>query len=429
MSDQWRAYNQNIRENLEDDEEEEYMMNQIVYQNQLDSSDDEPVQRGGSRPGRQPNKDRLALFHAEMLYNDYFSSDPVFDAATFREVFRMRRCLFMRLHDAVCSFDDYFEQKTNCAGAVGLSSFQKATAAMRMLSLGTPARAQEEYCRLAPSTAREAMLRWCRGIRACFEEEYLRQPTHNDIVTQMTVNQDRGWPGMFGSIDCMHWKWKLCPVALQWSYQDKNKNRSIILEAVCDYRLWIWHAFFGIPGGNNDLNVLDRSPLVRNILTGNANGLGFWVNGNWYDKYYLLADGIYPKWSCFVQSLQDPEDQKESNFSACQESARKDVERCFGVLQSRWSMIANPCRLWSTSDMADVMYACIIMHNMIIEDEADEGLPELGVSSSSQSTLRRGFTFNDLQIGTQHLQESETYYSLRDDLVQHLWTQRGYNSD
>ena len=43
MSDQWRAYNHNIRENLEDDEEEEYMMNQIVYQNQLDSSDDEHV--------------------------------------------------------------------------------------------------------------------------------------------------------------------------------------------------------------------------------------------------------------------------------------------------------------------------------------------------------------------------------------------------
>ena len=125
-----------------------------------------------------------------------------------------------------------------------------------------------------------------------------------------------------------------------------------------------------------------------------------------------------------MQSLQDPEDQKKSNFSACQESARKDVERYFGVLQTRWSMIANPCRLWSTSDMSDVMYACIIMHNMIIEDKADEDLPELDVPSSSQSTLRRGFTFNDLQIGTQNLQESETYYSLRDDLVQHLWTQR-----
>ena len=48
MFEQWRAYNQSIRDNLEDDEEDEYMMNQLVYMNQLDSSDDEPVQRGGS---------------------------------------------------------------------------------------------------------------------------------------------------------------------------------------------------------------------------------------------------------------------------------------------------------------------------------------------------------------------------------------------
>ena len=46
-------------------------------------------------------------------------------------------------------------------------------------------------------------------------------------------------------------------------------------------------------------------------------------------------------------------------------------------------MIANSCKLWSTSDMADVMYACIIMHNIVIENEADEDLHELDVPSSS----------------------------------------------
>ena len=92
---------------------------------------------------------------------------------------------------------------------------------------------------------------------------------------------------------------------------------------------------FGNLGGNNDLNDLDRNPLVRNLLIGHANRVGFGVNGNWYDKYYLFADGIYPKWSCFVQSLQDPKYQKESNFSASHESARKYVEKCFVVLQSR----------------------------------------------------------------------------------------------
>ena len=33
-----------------------------MYINHLESSDDEHIERGGSRPGRKPNKDRLALF-------------------------------------------------------------------------------------------------------------------------------------------------------------------------------------------------------------------------------------------------------------------------------------------------------------------------------------------------------------------------------
>lgn len=118
-----------------------------------------------------------------------------------------------------------------------------------------------------------------------------------------------------------------------------------------------------------------------------------------------------------MQSLQDPKDQ--NNFSVSQEYVRKDVERCFGVLQSRWSMIAHPCRLWSTSDMADVIYACIIMHNMIIEDEAYENLLTLHAPSSFHSRLR-GFTFHDLQVSTSNLQDLETYCVLRDDLVQYL---------
>ena len=64
---------------------------------------------------------------------------------------------------------------------------------------------------------------------------------------------------------------------------------------MCNQSLWVWHAFFGLLGGNNDLNVLDRSPLVCKLIERNANIVGFWANGNWYEKYYLLADGIYSK--------------------------------------------------------------------------------------------------------------------------------------
>ena len=65
--EQCKAYNQSIRDNLKDNKEEEYMMNQLMNMNHIDSSHDEHVQRGGSRPSRKPNKDRFALFHAKLL--------------------------------------------------------------------------------------------------------------------------------------------------------------------------------------------------------------------------------------------------------------------------------------------------------------------------------------------------------------------------
>lgn len=47
MSEQWRVYNQSIHDSLGDDDDEEYMMNQIMFNNPIDSSNNEPVQRGG----------------------------------------------------------------------------------------------------------------------------------------------------------------------------------------------------------------------------------------------------------------------------------------------------------------------------------------------------------------------------------------------
>ena len=55
-----------------------------------------------------------------------------------------------------------------------------------------------------------------------------------------------------------------------------------------------------------------------------------------------------------------------------QESARKDVERCFGVLQARFAIIPGSSRFWSKDDMTIIIKACIILHNMIVEDERDE---------------------------------------------------------
>jgi hypothetical protein len=70
---------------------------------------------------------------------------------------------------------------------------------------------------------------------------------------------------------------------------------------------------FGLPKGNNDVSVLDRSPFLAKLLRGEK--VGFMVNGTFYPCYYLLVDGIYPPWNCFVQTIPEPQDQKQQHFA------------------------------------------------------------------------------------------------------------------
>jgi hypothetical protein len=48
----------------------------------------------------------------------------------------MSRDLFLRIMNALESYDDCFVQKRNAANVLGLSCFQKVTAAFRMLTYG-----------------------------------------------------------------------------------------------------------------------------------------------------------------------------------------------------------------------------------------------------------------------------------------------------
>ena len=96
---------------------------------------------------------------------------------------------------------------------LGLSPLQKITAAFRMLTYGVAADATDDYIRIAESTAVESLKRFVKAIVEIFGDEYLRSPNDNDTARLLAIGEQKGFPGMLGSIDCMHWKWKNCPAA------------------------------------------------------------------------------------------------------------------------------------------------------------------------------------------------------------------------
>jgi len=82
-----------------------------------------------------------------------------------------------------------------------------------MLAYGMAADATDEYCCVGESTTILTMKQFTIAIQGCFEATFLHQPTWADLCKQLDINTARGFPSMFGSIDCMHWTWKNCPVA------------------------------------------------------------------------------------------------------------------------------------------------------------------------------------------------------------------------
>ncbi|KAK9219544.1 hypothetical protein WN943_008190 [Citrus x changshan-huyou] len=147
---------------------------------------------------------------------------------------------------------------------------------------------------------------------------------------------------MLDILDCMHWKWKNCSTAWAGQYTSRSGTPTIILEAVADYDIWIWHSHFGLPGSNNDINVLEASNLFANLALGIAPPAHYVIKGNEYNMSYYLADGIYPKWSTLVPTIHDPCGPKKKLFAMKQEECQKNVEREFGVLQLRFAIVAKP---------------------------------------------------------------------------------------
>ncbi|XP_009124768.1 uncharacterized protein LOC103849789 [Brassica rapa] len=183
----------------------------------------------------------------------------------------MSKRLFLHIVEAVKQHHNYFTQRRIASGRKGLSILQKVTAAFWILAYGMPADATYEYIEIGESTAIECMKRFCRAIIEVFSERYN-------------------------------------------------------FEAVADYDLWIWHAYFGMPGCNNDINVLKSSNLFSKLAQGTAPPANNIIHGREYNMGYYLADGIYPKWSTIVEIV-IPKVQRKN----CLQQDKKHAEKMLNV--------------------------------------------------------------------------------------------------
>ncbi|XP_024196110.1 uncharacterized protein LOC112199307 [Rosa chinensis] len=166
-----------------------------------------------------------------------------------------------------------------------------------------------------------------------------------------------------------------------------------------------------MPGACNDLNVLTKSLLFDELTT-----------------------------------VRNPRRPKEIEFTKAQEGYRKDVERCFGILQSRFGIVRVAAHGWDKEDIRYTMLTCIILHNMIVEDErSEDNDDELESNDEEDNNMRPriaevwdGPTSRDFDpIGRddhnlngfvdryQEIRSDDTHSNLQEDLIQHFWEVQG----
>ncbi|GJX90742.1 ALP1-like protein [Tanacetum coccineum] len=308
------------------------------YLEQLEDTEEDEAESSEKRSRRYIARERELA--EEKLRRDYFGDEntpPVYPEEYFRRRYRMSSTLLKKIVNDISNYNvdplpDYFlffKQRPDCTGRLGFSCMLKCTSAIRQLAYGTTPDAFDEYLQCAERCSRECLWNFTKCIYILYVEKYLRKPTLEDVQHVYDLHERKhGLPGMLGSIDCMHWEWVKCPKALHGQFKRKDKRYpTIMLEAVADQQLWFWHAYFGVPGSNNDLNVLYGSPLFNDLLAEKDPEAPFQVNGKTYGK----------------------RDQETMKFKRVQESARKDIERAFGVLQDQkfdiseyWHMYVPP---------------------------------------------------------------------------------------
>ncbi|XP_020200492.1 uncharacterized protein [Aegilops tauschii subsp. strangulata] len=308
-----------------DSDEEVDMIMLMSMQEEMDRQVEHILNFKGSIKGRRViNRDRVS--GAKLLHNDYFAPTPAFpDDPWFRRRFRMRKPLFLRIAEGVEAHDDYFKLRRDCCGQLSFSPKQKCTAALMMLALGSAADAVGEMVRMGESTCHKTTVKFARAVVEVFGPEYLREPNAQDTEKLLAIEEARGFPGMLRSIDCMHWQWKNCP-------KDVRGMR---------------------------------------LCNGESPSCNYTVNGRDYNMGYYLADGIYPQWAAFVKTISEPRGNKQSHFATMQEAARKDVEMASAVLQAHWGIVRSTAMMWESKTLCQLMSCCVILHNMIVEDEGD----------------------------------------------------------
>jgi hypothetical protein len=112
--------------------------------------------------------------------------------------------LFLSIMHKLSETSPYFCEMYDATGRADLTVLQKCTAALRQLAYDMATDTIDEYQKLGKTNVLECLEYYCSGITKCFKDKFLHRLTVADIQCLLAKAEERGFPGMLGSIDYIY---------------------------------------------------------------------------------------------------------------------------------------------------------------------------------------------------------------------------------
>jgi hypothetical protein len=246
----------------------------------------------------------------------------------------------------------------------------------RVLGSGCEFAAAYDSTKVDEQTARKFFYRFNFIFARSLYREWVHVPsTQKEIDETLAIYLRLGLPGAIASTDCFHLFWDRCPAQLKVDCRNGRYKRCTLVWSVCnDHHRKIYSITDPFNGCVHDKTISQYDCFIQSVhrktvpLFANVQYTLFDELGRPQirEGAWILCDNGYHKWTCMQMPPSTCTSQSEVIFREVLESARKTTECLIGILKNRFWILKNPLRMHSKQDIANVMYTCAVLHNMLL---------------------------------------------------------------
>lgn len=140
-----------------------------------------------------------------------------------------------------------------------------------------------------------------------------------------------------------------------------------------------WYCRKGYPAVNVQAVVDSHARFLScSIRSGSSNDQSLWNRSGFRqrllqaipERFHLVGDSGYKLWCHLLTPYPELEAfacPKKSLYNYCHSKTRIVVERAFGILKNRWRILLRKVDQKSDSNIGNVIVACMVLHNLLIE--------------------------------------------------------------